>query len=179
MKQKLISRTDVRIAVSAAICILTATVLNALNLKFTYGGMKLEVIQKMTAAITCLLCCQDDSKLSWKAGVNRVIITFIGGVIAIAAILLDGITQNQYLFVVYAFVGILLTLMLCKCAKVPYVTARIGGVTFILVAFTLSGNARIVYAIFRLISTMYGVIISMLVTWVFQALDKNKEAVHG
>lgn len=173
MENKLVSRLDVRIAVSAAICILTATILNALNLKFTYGEMKLEILQKMTAAITCLLCCQDDAKISWKSGVNRVIITFIGGIIAIAAVLLDGVTQNQYLFVVYAFVGILLTLILCKCAKVPYVNARIGGVTFILVACTLSGNARIWYSIFRLISTMYGVVISMLVTWVFQNIGKK------
>lgn len=173
MDNKLITKLDVRITVSAAICILTATILNAFGLKYTYGEMKLEIIQKMTAAITCLLCCQDDTRISWKSGVNRMIITFIGGVIAIAVVLLDGLTQNQYLFVLYALVGILLTLVLCKCAKVPYVTARIGGVTFILVACTLNGNARIYYAIFRIISTMYGVLITMLVTWVFQTLGRK------
>ena len=174
MKSNLISKLDIRIAVSAAICILTSFALNTMGLCFTYGGMELEIIQKMTAAISCLLCCQDDVKISWRSGVNRMIITFIGGVIGIAVVILDGLSHNQYLFVLYIFAGILLTLVLCKCGKVPYVTARIGGVTFILVACTLSGSVRIWYAVFRLISTMYGVLVSVLITWVFQTFGTKK-----
>lgn len=168
MEKKGISQLDVRIVISATICVLTATILNMFNLKFTYGEMSLEIIQKMTAAIACLLCCQDDTKISWKSGVNRMIITAIGGVIAIVVTILDGVIQNQFVFVLMIAVGLLLTLLLCKMAGVPYINARIGGVTFILVACTLAGNARILYAIFRLISTMYGVLVTMLVTWVFQ-----------
>lgn len=173
MEEKKITQLDIRIAVAAAICILTATILNALDLKFTYGEMKLEIIQKMTAAITCLLCCQDNMAVSKKSGINRLIITAIGGVIAIVVIVLDNWMQNQYIFVLLVFAGLLLTLLLCKCAKVPYVTARIGGVTFILVACTLAGNARIWYAVFRLVSTLYGVLISLFVTWIFQKMSKK------
>ena len=51
---------DIRIMIAVAICALTATILNRFGLKFTYGSMKLEIIQKMTACISCLLCAQDN-----------------------------------------------------------------------------------------------------------------------
>lgn len=70
-------------------------------------------------------------------------------------------------------VGVLLSLFLCKCARVPYVNARIGGVTCVLVAGTLSGNARILYAVLRFVSTFYGALVSVIVTAVFAAFWKE------
>ena len=64
--------------------------------------------------------------------------------------------------------GILLTLFLCKKAKVPYINARIGGVTFILVTCTLAGSARIWYGVFRFVSTLYSVLVVLLVTWIWE-----------
>lgn len=163
-----INGLDIRIALAVAVCCLTATVLNHFNLKFSFGEMKMEIIQKMTACIACLLCCQDDTKISFKAGVNRMIITAIGGAAGILAVVINNYFPNEWLLVLVVAVGILLTLFLCKAAGVPYINARIGGVTFILVALTLNGNARIVYAVFRLISTFYGVLVVLLVTWLYQ-----------
>ena len=40
----------------------------------------MEIIQRMTSAIACLLVCQDNTALSRKAGINRMIITAIGGI---------------------------------------------------------------------------------------------------
>ncbi len=174
MEEKKLTKLDLRIAVAAAICVLTATILNELNLKFAFGQMRLEVIQKMTAAIACLLCCQDNMMISRKAGVNRIIITFIGGLLAILLTLVDMAIGNVYISVILLFVGLLGTLYLCKCAKVPYINARIGGVTFILVYCTMAGNARIYYGIFRLVSTIYGVLVTLVVTWVFEKIFPKK-----
>lgn len=162
-----ISSLDVRIAVSILICCLTSTVLNAVGLKFTYGEMHLEIMQKMTACIACLLCCQDTTKASGGAGKNRLIITAIGGIVGIIVIFLDNWIDNVWIMAGMVTVGILVTLFLCKAAKVPYINARIGGVTFILVTSTLSGPARIWYGVFRFVSTIYGVLIVLLVTWTF------------
>lgn len=170
-----VTALDVRIAIAAGICCLTATVLNLLNLKFTVGEMRLEIIQKMTACISCLLCCQDVTKASLKAGVNRLIITAVGGVVAIAVILIDNAASNEWLMVAMVAAGVLLTLFLCKAARVPYINARIGGVTFILVSCTLSGRARIWYAIFRLISTFYAVLVVLFVTWLWEKFTKNEK----
>lgn len=171
-----IDRLDVRIAMAVAICYLSATILDVLNIKFTYGTMHLEIIQKMTACISCLLCCQDTQPISKKAGINRLIITAIGGIVAIAVIALDGLLQNRWLLVILVFIGILLTLFLCKAAKVPYINARIGGVTFILVSTTLTGSSRMIYGIFRFVSTFYGVLIVLLVGWIFSKLGGKKES---
>lgn len=168
-----VSRIDVMIAVAIAICVLTSTILNYFGLKFTFGEMHLEIIQKMTACIACLLCCQDNTKISYKAGVNRLIITAIGGIVGVAVILLDNLIDNQWVMVLMTALGILATLLLCKAAKVPYINARIGGVTFILVTCTLTGSARIWYGVFRFISTFYGVMVVLLVTWIFTRFQKD------
>ncbi len=159
---------DGRIAVAAAICCLTATILSHLGVKFVWGTMQLEIIQKMTACISCLLCCQDTSPVSLKAGINRLIITAIGGAVGIAAILLDNVVENEWFMVIVIAAGLLLTLFLCKAAKVPYINARIGGVTFVLVTCTLSGTARVWYGVFRFVSTFYAVLVVMLVTWIYE-----------
>jgi len=86
-KEKILSVIDVRIAIAVAICALTATLLNHFDLKFAFGTMKLEIIQKMTAC-------------------------------------------------------------------------------------TLSGYARMWYALFRLISTFYGVLVVLLVSWIAQKIGK-------
>ncbi len=138
-----IQNLDIRIAIAVAICFLSATACSELGFKFTYGEMHLEILQKMTACIACLLCVQDNTKISRKAGVNRMIITAIGGIIGIGAAAADNAVGNPWFMTVLIFVGILLTLLLCKMAKVPYINARIGGVTFILVSCTFAGNARI------------------------------------
>lgn len=174
LEEKKVTALDVRIAVSILICCLTAAVLNHFGLKFSFGEMKLEVIQKMTACIACLLCCQDNLQISRKAGINRLIITAIGGIAAIAVVLIDNAAGNEWLMAVMVAAGVLVTLLLCKAAKVPYINARIGGVTFVLVACTLSGNARIWYAVFRFISTIYAVLIVMLVTWIFTKIRERK-----
>ena len=164
---------DVRVAVAILICCLTSTILDHLGLRFQAGEMRLEVIQKMTACISCLLCCQDNVPISKKAGINRLIITAIGGLVGIAVICIDNVLGNPWIMVLMIALGILVTLFLCKAAKVPYINARIGGVTFILVTCTLSGTARIWYGIFRFVSTFYSVLIVLLVTWVFQKAVKK------
>lgn len=175
MKPEKLSVTllDVRIVVAALICYATALILDNVGFKFTWGERPLEIIQKMTACISCFLCCQDNTKVSLKAGINRLIITAIGGIVAIVIILIDDAVNIDWVMMLMVAAGILLTLFLCKAAKVPYVNCRIGCVTLVLVACTLSSSARIWYGIFRLVSTLYAVLIVLLVTWVFEAVQKR------
>lgn len=162
-----ISLLDIRIMISVLICYLTATILNHFGIKFQYGNYSLEIIQTMTSCIGCLLVCQDSVPASKGAGKNRLIITAIGGAVAIVVSLIDTAVDNEWLMVLMAGIGVLLTLYFCKLAKVPYVNCRIGGLTFILVSTTLAGTARVLYGVFRLVSTLYGVIVVLIVTWLF------------
>ncbi len=66
----------------------------------------------------------------------------VGGLCGMLVVWIDTLVNNEWLMVVLVAAGVLLTLILCKKAKVPYINARIGGVTFVLVACTLSQYAR-------------------------------------
>ncbi|GHV44195.1 hypothetical protein AGMMS49546_27780 [Spirochaetia bacterium] len=152
MKTK-ISLIDTEIALAIGICLLLA--------------MVIPQFQIMTACIAVLLCVQNGIKDNIKAGLIRIVITLIGGFVGIAVILADNYFLNPVLFIVMVMIGVLLTLFCCKLAGVPAFNARIGGVTFILVVLAKTGSDRIDYALFRLLSTVYGVAAVVLVTGVF------------
>ncbi len=170
-----ITLLEVRMAVSFLICYTAAMLLaDVAGIKFTWGNYSLEIIQKMTCCISCFLCCQDNTKVSLRAGINRLIITAIGGIVAIVIIALDCVIGNDWVEMLMIVVGVLLTLFLCKLAGVPYINARIGCVTLILVACTLNSTARIWYGVFRLVSTLFAVLVVLLVTWVFDKIQAGR-----
>lgn len=160
-KIETIGKLDIEIAVAIVLCLIST--------------LFLPFLQSMTACISVLLCVQDTAKLSLKAGLIRLLITVIGGAVAVLVVWLDVQIGNRWIFILMAGAGILLTLWGCKMAKVPYINARIGGVTFILVILTKQGMDRIPYAVFRLVSTAYGVLMVLLVTWLFQLAWPAKE----
>jgi uncharacterized membrane protein YgaE (UPF0421/DUF939 family) len=148
-----ISRLDVQFALAVGICLLMAKIIPE--------------FQAMTACIATLLCMQNSVTESWKSGLLRLIITAIGGLAAVVVILVDDYVCNSWLFIIMIMLGLLLTLASCKLAKVPAFNTRIGGVTFILVVLTKTGSERIYYALFRLLSTLYGVAAVIFVSLVF------------
>lgn len=123
--------------------------------------------QVMTASISVLLCMQDNVKFSWRMGVNRLIITFIGGLAGICVVLLDNMIASQWVIIPLVMTGLLLTFYGCKLAEVPDMSVRIGGVNFILVALTFVGTQRISYAFYRFVSTLGGVVVVLAVATVF------------
>ena len=162
---------DLRIAVCVLVCCLVSTVLTALDLKFPVGEMRLDVIQKMTACISCLLCCQDGVEDSRKACGMRVLVTAVGGVCGMAVVAADlALGSNPWLLAPLMAAGLVPTLCLCRLAGAPAFNARIGAISYLLVAGTLSGSARLWYALFRLVSTVFGA----LVVWAVTALARQK-----
>ncbi|MBQ9315874.1 MAG: FUSC family protein [Atopobiaceae bacterium] len=148
---------DTRMAICILICCLVSTALTALDLKFPVGDMRLDVIQKMTACISCLLCCQDTADASRKAGAMRVLVTAVGGACGIAVVAADlALGSNPWLLAPLMAAGLVPTLCLCRLAGAPAFNARIGAISYLLVAATLSGPARLWYAVFRLLSTIFG-----------------------
>lgn len=121
-----------------------------------------------------LLCVQENVKPSLKAGIIRLIITAIGGFAGILVVLADDTAGSPLLFILLVMLGLVITLFGCRIAKVPAFNARIGGVTFILVVLTKQGQDRIPYAVFRLLSTFYGVFAVLLITTVFKIFAPEK-----
>lgn len=157
--KKGLAALDIKIALAAALCMLTAHFVPQLQI--------------MTACISVLLCVQGSPVASWKAGLTRLMITAIGGLIGIAVVAVDLRISNEWLFMLLAAAGLAATLCSCKAAGVPYISARIGGVTFILVVFTRTGADRISYALLRFCATFYGVLMVLLVTGAFYFVEKR------
>lgn len=177
-KEKIgITILDVQLGISVAVCFAIATVLSKVGAVLIVGEGSntrvLEVFQTMTSCIACMLCMQDNTTISKKAGVNRLIITLVGGCVGIGVILIDNFLQSKSVMTLMMGVGIIITLLLCKCCKVPYINARIGGVTFVLVTCTLTGTGRIWYALFRLLSTFGGILVTLLISWLFGYLKRD------
>lgn len=128
-------------------------------------------MQLATACISVLLCMQDTCGNSWKSGITRMMITAIGGIIAVGIVLIqEFILDAFWMSVILTFIGCILTFAGCRAANVPMFSNRIGAVTFILVVFTKPGIERIIFAFQRLASTFAGILIVMAVAWVSQNL---------
>lgn len=147
MDKKLFSPLDVRIAVGVAICLLL--------------GKLIPNLQTVTAAIAVILCVQDEKDASLKAGVTRVIITIVGGVVGLGVVLLDEWIGNEYVLILLAALGIVLTMVGCRLCKVPPFSARIGCITFVLVISVMPGLTRVTYALLRLGSTVVGAVVAL------------------
>ena len=160
-----ITATDLRMALCVMACLLVGTVLDELSLQFSVGEMRISVIQKLTACIACILVCQDDSDASQKAGVTRLVVTAVGGLVGFGVVMVNELLGGSvWLLVPLVAVGVLGSLVVCRLTGVPAFQARIGAVTFVLVACTLPGKARCWYALFRLVSTLFGVVVSVVAT---------------
>lgn len=158
---------DIRIAACVLVCLLVSNTLTALDIRFAVGEMRLDIIQKATACISCLLCCQDTADASRKAGAMRVLVTAVGATCGMVVVALDQLTgSNIWILAMFMAVGLVTTLCLCRLTGAPAFNARIGAISFLLVASTLTGTARLWYAVFRLVSTIFGA----LVTWALTSL---------
>lgn len=164
--QPLLSALDLRIGLCVLICFFVPTLLSQLGVTFAVGESHLEIIQRLTACFACLLCCQEGLDESRHAGMIRLLITAIGGLVGVAIVALDlALGSNPWVLTLLVPLGVVATLVACKAAGVPYVNARIGALTFVIVTSMLGGTARLWYAVFRLLSTLFGAAVVVLVTW--------------
>lgn len=157
---------DFKIAFSIALCMLTYYCL-------------IPGLQVLGACTAALMCCQDTDKMSIKSGITRVLGTVIGGIVAVLVVLADNAIGNTIVFVVLSFVGIVVALFVFRALKFEPMPSRVGCITVILVLVVLGGNARISYAVSRVIATVFGAVVAVIVSTVFNLISnlfKGKKA---
>lgn len=110
---------------------------------------------------------------SLKSSLTRVLTTVIGGLCALAMVVLDNAIGSYPVFILLSLVGILLTLALCRLCRVPPISGRIGCITFILVVIVASGAGRIPYAVNRVIATAYGALVATAVAYIWDLVTKR------
>lgn len=142
-----IQKMDWKIAISIGLCMLTFLFVPQLQL--------------LSACTAALMCTQENTLISWKSSLTRVLVTVVGGALAVLVVVLDNMVGSYPVFILLSMAGIVLTLMLCRVCKTPPISGRIGVITFILVVVVAQGEGRIIYALQRLIASTYGAAVAV------------------
>lgn len=160
---------DVSIGVTVMLCLLVCHLAGML-------GLQLQALSACTGAV---MCVQDSRKASWGAGLNRILGVICGGVAGIAVVLVDNVIQIDLVFYLLMGIGVVLNLLLCKLVKLPFVQARVSCMSLMLVTLVLQGGARINYAFGRLLGTLVGAVVALLVSMAFSAMLQKKKSANG
>lgn len=139
------------------------------------AGMLGLQIQALAACTGAVMCTQDNKKASWGAGLNRILGVLCGGVIGILIVLIDIAVNADLLFYLLVGVGVVANMLLCKVVKLPFVQARVSCMSLLLVTLVLQGGLRINYAFGRLIGTLVGACVALLVSMVYAAVAKKEK----
>ena len=158
------SGIDIAIAVTVMLCLVVCYIAEKL-------GLQLQALSACTGAV---MCVQDSKKASWGTGINRVLGVICGGVSGIAVVLIDNAIQMELVFYLLMGAGVVLNLLLCKLVKLPFVQARVSCMSLMLVTLVLQGGARINYAFGRLLGTIVGAVVALLVSMAFAAIVNKK-----
>ena len=132
-------------------------------------------IQALAACTGAVMCVQDSKKASWGAGLNRIKGVLCGGIVGIAVVLIDNAVNMDLVFYLLVGIGVVATLLLCKAVKLPFVQARVSCMSLMLVTLVLQNAARINYAFGRLIGTLVGACVALLVSMTFAAIVKKEK----
>lgn len=166
VKQKIgIAPIDIAIGVSVIVCLLVCHTAGLLGLQ----------IQALAACTGAVMCTQDNRKASWGAGLNRILGVLCGGMIGILIVLIDNAVNADLLFYLLVGAGVVANMLLCKVVKLPFVQARVSCMSLLLVTLVLQGGLRINYAFGRLIGTLVGACVALLVSMVYAAVTKKEK----
>ena len=131
-------------------------------------------IQALAACTGAVMCVQDSRKASWGAGLNRVKGVLCGGLTGVAVVLIDNAVGIDLVFYLLVGIGVVVNLLLCKVVKLPFVQARVSCMSLMLVTLVLQDAARINYALGRLVGTLVGAVVALLVSMAFGALTRKE-----
>lgn len=139
------------------------------------AGMLGWQVQALAACTGAVMCVQDSKNASWGAGLNRIKGVICGGLTGVAVVLIDNAVNVDLIFYLLVGIGVVVNLLLCKVVKLPFVQARVSCMSLMLVTLVLQDAARINYALGRLIGTLVGACVALLVSMVFAAIVKKEQ----
>ena len=133
------------------------------------------IIFSLIAAIMCIQPTRDQSLMF---AMNRVIGTLIGGIFGAVCMYLARLTGILDIRVAYYFAiaVMLIPLMLITLLIRKPSTTSFSCVVFLIVTVTRIGDASVIeYALDRMLETLIGVAIGLLVNWIIPKSKKEKE----
>lgn len=128
-------------------------------------------------AICVIFLADIDWRTTWKAGLIRMMITFIGALVALIPVTVYNVTQSEVILVPLFGIGAVITVVLAKLTGVMYVQCRLAIVSYILTVYTFHesyyaamGKSCYGYCLMWILSTVLGVIISVVCAFVWDAI---------
>ena len=149
MKLQKIGMRTIKTGIAVAICTFLAKYL---------------VHNPMYAGVGCVVSVQDTVKGSFKLGFNRVLGTFIGGLVGFLCVLIkpgDPIISG---------LGIMASIYICTTLDIKSGIV-VSAVTFLLVHLGIIDSTPAYYAISRVIDTSVGVVIGIVINYILARPD--------
>lgn len=128
-------------------------------------------------AICTIFLADINWKTTWKAGLTRMMITFIGAVAGLIPVTVYNVTQSDVILVPVFGIVAVIAIVLAKFTGVMYVQCRLALVAYILTVYTFHepyyaamGKTCYGYCLMWIVSTILGVVISVACAFVWDAI---------
>lgn len=120
------------------------------------------------ACIAAIIATQNTIENSWEKGKNRILGTFIGGIIGLVLLYVDMGFYNWLFSMVMVPIGLLFLIWFCNIINKPSAVS-FAAITFVIIMIEVErfDNPAYIYALNRTIDTAIGVFISMVVNLSF------------
>ncbi len=171
-KRKLpkIGMRNIKTSIAVAICMfsysfvrfiltVTATHANAVHRAFDF------LVNENTSIYACLaavIVMRGSVSQSFRSGISRIIGTCIGGLFGMLFLAIGSFSVVKALDFIIVPVGVMLLIYFITLIKENDSTA-IAVATFMIIVITVGSNSPHLYAINRILSTAYGVTVSLIV----------------
>lgn len=115
------------------------------------------------ACIAAVICMKDTVENSRLIGINRLIGTFLGGLLGILAIYITSLLNiSSFFSPIVTSLGIILTIYICTLLKKPG-AVTIACIVYIGIMINHTGSNSYYYAVNRIFDTSIGVIIAIFI----------------
>ncbi len=180
-----IGMRNIKTSIAVAVCMfsysvvgfilkITSTHSNAIHRAFDF------LVNEHTPIYACLaavIVMRGSVSQSFRSGISRIIGTCIGGLFGMIFLVFGKFSVVNTLDFIIVPVGVMLLIYFLTIIKETDSTA-IAVATFLIIVITVGSNSPHLYAVNRILSTSYGVVVSLLVNR-FVGKSPNEDNTNG
>ena len=152
-------------AVVVFICLIVYYLADSANFLSRYDALM--------ACIAGIICLQDSMEKTFQTGLNRIYGTSIGALMGMLFLYSDRLSNNEILKIFIIAVGIVVLIILCNWLKISE-SIVIACVIFLVIVLEQTKELPYISSIRRLIDTIVGITIAVIVNNYIRNPDKRK-----
>ena len=129
-------------------------------------------LDALMACIAGIICLQDSMEKTFLTGLHRIFGTIVGALIGMLFLYADRFFNNMLLRISLVCIGVVVLIMIFNLLKISE-SIVIGCVIYLAIMLEQTKEAPYISSIHRLIDTMVGVIIAVIINRFIQNPDKR------